>query len=155
NGLQPDRLNNLILGWDAKYKYVPEGWQHALLTVAGEILYQMRHVDVAGNAPDTPTQKQKPHPVGWGLFCAGPPFRFGFWSRFAPGFRYDWTEYPTNPGHQWAVEPYLSFMPSEFLRFRVGYKHTHGNTPGCCTNTGVGSARIKDELFFQSTFILG
>ncbi len=25
NGLQPDRLNNLILGWDAKYKYVPPG----------------------------------------------------------------------------------------------------------------------------------
>jgi hypothetical protein len=71
------------------------------------------------------------------------------------GLRYDWTEYPTSPGHQWAVEPYLSFMPSEFLRFRVGYKHTQGNTPGCCTNTGVGSARIKDELFFQSTFILG
>ena len=28
NGLQADRLNNLILGWDAKYKYTPEGWQH-------------------------------------------------------------------------------------------------------------------------------
>ena len=56
---------------------------------------------------------------------------------------------------QWAVQPYLSFMPSEFLRFRIGYKHTQGDTPGCCTNTGVGSARIKDELFFQSTFIMG
>ena len=53
------------------------------------------------------------------------------------------------------MQPYLSFMPSEFLRFRIGYKHTQGNTPGCCTNTDFGSARIKDELFFQSTFILG
>jgi hypothetical protein len=53
------------------------------------------------------------------------------------------------------VQPYLSFMPSEFLRFRIGYKHTQGDTPGCCTNTDFGSARIKDELLFQSTFILG
>ena len=51
NGLQSDRLNNLILGWDLKYKYVPE--------------------------------------------------------------------------------------------------------PGCCTSTDFGSARVKDEWFFQSTFILG
>jgi hypothetical protein len=53
------------------------------------------------------------------------------------------------------VGPYLTYKPSEFLRFRVGYKHTEGNTPGCCTNTGFGSARIKDEFFFQSTFLLG
>src|SRR5262249_37458690 len=48
NGQTPERLNNLILGWDAKYKFRPEGWQHALLTVAGEALYQMRRVNVPG-----------------------------------------------------------------------------------------------------------
>src|SRR5262245_50788586 len=151
NGLQPDRLNNLILGWDAKYKYAPPGWQHPLLTVAGELLYQIRQVGSTVPGASTETLNR----VGWYLFGEVQPVKFGFWSRFAPGFRYDWTEYPTSPGHQWAVEPYLSFMPTEFLRFRVGYQHTHGNTPGCCTNTGVGSARIKDEIFFQSTFILG
>ena len=151
NGLQPDRLNNLILGWDAKYKYVPPDWPHPLLTVAGELLYQIRQVGSTVPGASTETLNR----VGWYLFGEVQPVKFGFWSRFAPGFRYDWTEYPTSPGHQWAVEPYLSFMPTEFLRFRVGYKHTHGNTPGCCTNTGVGSARIKDEIFFQSTFILG
>jgi hypothetical protein len=155
NGLQPDRLNTLILGWDGKYKYVPSGWQHPLLTVAGELLYQMRQIDVVGAAPDSPPQRQTLNRVGWYLFGEAQPFRFGLLSRFVPGFRYDWTEYPTSPGHHWAVEPYLSFLPSEFLRFRVGYKHTQGNTPGCCTNTDVGSARIKDEFFFQSTFILG
>jgi hypothetical protein len=31
NGQTPERLNNLILGWDAKYKYRPEGWQHAFM----------------------------------------------------------------------------------------------------------------------------
>jgi len=156
NGLQPDRLNNLILGWDAKYKYVPPGWQHPLLTVAGELLYQIRRVNAeADGAPDAPLQRQTLNRVGWYVFGETQPVRFGLLSRFAPGLRYDWTEYATGPGHQWAVQPYLSFMPSEFLRFRVGYKHTQGNTPGCCTSTGVGSARIKDEFFFQSTFILG
>ncbi len=161
NGLQPDRLNNLILGWDLKYKYTPEGWQHALLAVGGELLYQIRRVNVAGEdldgdgVPDTSGQKQTLNRVGWYGYGELRPFRFGMLSRFAPGFRYDWTEYATSPGHQWAVQPYLSFFPSDFLRFRIGYKHTQGNTPGCCTNTGIGSARIKDEWFFQSTFILG
>ena len=165
NGLQADRLNNLILGWDAKYKYVPEGWQHPLLTVAGELLYQMRKIKTRGEEatidengeeiPGTPGRKQTLNRVGWYLYGEVQPFRFGLLSRFAPGFRYDWTEYPSTPGHQWAVQPYLSFWPSEFLRFRVGYKHTQGNTAGCCTNTDFGSARVKDEWFFQSTFILG
>ena len=93
--------------------------------------------------------------MGWYAYGEVQPIRFGWLSRFSAGFRYDWTEYATAPGHQWAVQPYLSFMPSEFLRFRIGYKHTEGNTPGCCTNTDFGSARIKDELLFQSTFILG
>ncbi len=170
NGLQPDRLNNLILGWDMKYKFTPDGWQHPLITVAGELLYQMRKVKTATEVvtqvtneetgevtetTETIDKKQTLNRVGWYLFGELQPVRFGFWSRFAPGFRYDWTEYPTTPGHQWAVQPYLTFWPSEFLRFRVGYKHTQGNTPGCCTNTGFGSARIKDEWFFQSTFIVG
>jgi hypothetical protein len=165
NGLQADRLNNLILGWDAKYKYTPEGWQHPLLTVAGELLYQMRKIKTPGEEatigedgeeiPGTPGRKKTLNRVGWYAYGEVQPFRFGLLSRFAPGFRYDWTEYPTTSGHQWAVQPYLSFMPSEFLRFRIGYKHTQGNTAGCCTNSDFGSARVKDELFFQSTFILG
>jgi len=148
NGLQPDRLNNLILGWDAKYKYTPEGWQHAIVTVAGELLYEMRKEP--GASGDETLNR-----YGWYLYGDLQPFRFGLASLFSLGFRYDWTQYAVNPGHQWAAEPYLSFMPTEFLRFRIGYKHTHGNTPGCCSNTGVGSARIKDEVLFQSTFILG
>jgi len=165
NGLQADRLNNLILGWDAKYKYTPEGWQHPLLTVAGELLYQMRTLKTPGEEatigvdgeeiPGTPGRKKTLDRVGWYAYGEVQPIRFGWLSLFSAGFRYDWTEYATAPGHQWAVQPYLSFMPSEFLRFRIGYKHTQGNTPGCCTDTDFGSARIKDELFFQSTFILG
>jgi hypothetical protein len=169
NGLQPDRLNNLILGWDAKYKFTPDGWQHPLITVGGELLYQMRKVktetevvtevtaDDGGVLETTEiiSTKQTLNRVGWYLYGELQPFRFGWLSGLSAGVRYDWTEYPINAGHQWAVGPYLTYKPSEFLRFRVGYKHTEGNTPGCCTNTGSGSARMKDEFFFQSSFLLG
>ena len=169
NGLQPDRLNNLILGWDAKYKFTPDGWQHPLVTVGGELLYQRRKVktetevvtevtDEEGGVTETTeiiSTKQTLNRVGWYLYGELQPFRFGWLSGLSAGFRYDWTEYPVNTGHQWAVGPYLTYKPSEFLRFRVGYKHTEGNTQGCCSNTGSGSARIKDEFLFQSSFILG
>jgi hypothetical protein len=59
-----------------------------------------------------------------------------------------------NPGREWAVEPYVTFWPSEFLRFRLGYKHMERDHRDGFTNNG-GSARIVDELLFQSTFILG
>ena len=57
-------------------------------------------------------------------------------------------------GREWAVGPYLTFMPSEFLRFRLGYKHTERRQARGFTNNG-GSARIVDEILFQATFILG
>jgi hypothetical protein len=168
NGLQADRLNNLILGWDAKYKFTPDGWQHPLATVGGELLYQRRSVnaerevvtEVATDEGVTAVTeivgtKQTLNRVGWYLYGEVQPFRFGWLSGLSAGVRYDWTEYPTTPGRQWAVGPYLTYRPSEFLRFRVGYKHTEGNTLGCCTSTGAGSARIKDEFFFQSSFLLG
>ena len=58
----------------------------------------------------------------------------------------DWTELPAERGHEWALSPYLQFKPSEFLRFRLQYKHTEG--------TGT-DRRVADELFLQGTFILG
>jgi hypothetical protein len=161
SGITTEDHRNTIVGVDAKYKFTPEGWQHPLFTLAGEWLYQMRKVDVAG-----PPANGEGDANGNGSQVTGTTTldRQGFyvygetqpWKRWILGTRYDWTEYSTAPGHQWAVGPYLSFMPSEFLRFRLGYKHTEGNTRGCCTNVSdAGSARIKDEFFFQATFILG
>jgi hypothetical protein len=64
------------------------------------------------------------------------------------GARYDWTELPDESGHEWAIGPYLSFMPSEFLRFRLGFKHTE--------RSGVEAAlKSLNEILFQATFILG
>src|SRR4029453_16278838 len=46
------------------------------------------------------------------------------WRRWAGGFRYDWSQFLQTPGLEQAIEPYISFWPSEFLRFRLAYKHT-------------------------------
>ena len=160
NGQTPDRLRNTILGGEVKYKYRPDGWQHALLTLAGEALYQTRRVNVLGEdvdgdgVPETPAEKRTRNRFGWWAYGELRPFRFGPLSLWAAGFRYDWTEYPQNPGHEWAAQPYLSFAPSEFLRFRVGYKHTERSLRDGINLNG-GSARSVDELLLQATFTLG
>jgi hypothetical protein len=162
SGITNEEHRNTIIGFDAKYKYMPDGWPHPLFTAAGEFLYQIRTVNVFGQdvdedgVADTPDETRTRNRLGWYLYGEVQPFRVGPLSRLLGGFRYDWTEYATAPGHQWAAEPYISYSPSEFLRFRLAYKHTEGNTRGCCTNVAdAGSARIKDELLFQATFFLG
>ena len=72
----------------------------------------------------------------------------------ALGVRYDWTQYPTTPGREWAVEPYVTFKPSEFLRFRLAYKHTE-RTHRVTGPDDRGSARVVDEILLQATFLLG
>jgi hypothetical protein len=158
NGQTPGDLNSQIWGFDAKYKFQPEGWAHALFTMAGEYLYSIRQVLVSDPAADTPIdQKRTREHGGWYVYGELQPFRFGWPSKWSLGFRYDRTQYPVNPGTEWAVQPYLTFKPSEFLRFRLGYKHTERSE--CCSYLGFvdnsGSARRVDEILFQATFILG
>lgn len=52
------------------------------------------------------------------------------------------------------MEPYLAFMPSDFLRFRLAYKHTD-RSHQVMGPDDRGSARILDEILFQATFFLG
>ncbi|MBI1846279.1 MAG: hypothetical protein HYR86_04820 [Candidatus Rokubacteria bacterium] len=121
-----------LLGYDVKYKYRPEGWLHPLLTVASEGLYSRRN-----------------DAFGYYVWSELQP-----WRRWALGTRWDWTQFPESPGHQWAIEPYLTFAPSEFFRLRAGYKHTVRSTRiGFSDNDANG--RIADELFLQATFSLG
>jgi hypothetical protein len=146
-----------FLGVDAKYKYTPSGWSHALLTLGGEFLYSWR--DRAGEQPAGDGDEVGGSPLG---LVRQPlaqerldtinPRGFYVWADVQPsrrwllGVRYDWADLPDGRGDVWAVTPYLAFMPSEFLRFRLGYKHSKrdGLTP-----TSV------DEILFQATFVLG
>jgi hypothetical protein len=147
NGVTPDRLKSTLLGYDIKYKYRPDGWLHPLLTLGSEGIYSMR--EVTGDEGDPFVRKQTKDRFGWYGWAEVQP-----WRQWAFGARYDATQYPSMAGFQWAVEPYLTFMPSEFLRFRAAYKHTErSHRDGFDANGGSG--RVVDELLFQATFILG
>jgi hypothetical protein len=147
SGETPDRLRSTLVGYDVKYKYRPEGWLHPLLTLGTEGIYSIRRVEVGA---DTGVfDKRTRDRFGWYGWAELQP-----WRRWALGARYDSTQYPVNPGWQWAVEPYVTFLPSEFLRFRLAYKHTERSHREGFDLDG-GSARLVDELLFQATFIMG
>ena len=167
NGQTADRLSSTILGYDVKYKYRPEGWLHPLLTLSSEGLYSIRRVedlvtvttlvDTNGDGiPDTPVttqvgKKSTRRAFGWYLNSELQP-----WRRWAVGARYDASQFPTQPGFEWAIEPYVTFFPSEFLRFRLAYKNTERDrTQISPFNQNNATARAVNEVFFQATFILG
>lgn len=148
HGRRADHNSSTLAGFDAKYKYRPEGWLHPLLTLGSEGLYSVRKTKV-GDDVESPVEDRTRHRFGWYGYGELQPFR-----RWAAGLRYDSTQYPLNPGHEWAVEPYLTFLPSDFLSFRLGYKHTDRSHRDGFTDNG-GSARIVDEFLLRATFILG
>lgn len=137
-GETPEEQRTSLLGFDAKYKYTPEGWRHALLTVAGEALYFNRKALTEDG--DLRTRQR----YGWYTYAELRP-----WERWAGGLRFDWTQFPDTPGHDWALGPYVTFMPSEFLRFRLGYKYTDYSA-----GTTYGRTNAS-EVLFQASFILG
>jgi len=155
SGETPNRLTSTLVGYDIKFKYRPDGWLHPLLTLSSEGIYSMRRtergVDLNGDGSFDFVQRQTRNSFGWYGWGELQP-----WRRWALGVRYDSTQYPATPGYQWAVEPYVSFYPSEFLRFRVAYKHTARTNRDLFELNGEGGGgRLVDEWFFQATFILG
>ena len=156
HGQTPDRLRSTLFGFDARYKYTPDGWRHALLTLGAEGIYSIRRIEREAEvavedteATLTVLEKRTRRHFGWYAYAEVQP-----WLRWAVGARYDWSQYPVDSGREWAVEPYVSFWPSEFLRFRLAYKHTDRSERSLFNDTG-GSARLVDELLFQAAFILG
>jgi hypothetical protein len=156
-GTTSQNLSDVILGFDAKYKLTPEGWRHPLLTVAGEWLQAWRQNRVTSTSidPDTgeeiaSTSVQKTSPFGYYVYAEVQPFK-----RWLAGVRYDNSEYLQFSGRQWAVEPYIAFQPSEFLRFRLAYKYTHFNAAASANLGGPASAQNIQEILLQATFILG
>jgi hypothetical protein len=141
SGLSADEFRQTFVGFDAKYKYRPEGWLHPLLTVAGEGILSRRDVQAV-------LQERTLNRFGWYAYAELQP-----WRRWAGGVRYDNTELLFEPGREWAVEPYLTFLPSEFLKFRLGYRHTNrSDTHPLAVLLG---RRSFDEVLLQASFILG
>jgi hypothetical protein len=146
-GETEERRRSTLAGFDAKYKLTPEGWRHALLTVAGEALYLDRRLDVFDD--DGVGERRTRERFGWYAYAEVQP-----WRRWLAGVRYDSTQFPVDPGREWAVQPYVAFLPSEFLRFRLAYKHTD-RSHRVTGPDDRGSARGFDEILFQATFFLG
>ncbi len=156
-GTTDQNESDTILGFDAKYKFTPEGWRHPLLTVAGEWLQAWRNNLVTSTSIDpetgdeiTITSKQKTTPFGYYVYAEVQPFK-----RWLAGVRYDNSEFLQFSGRQWAVEPYIAFQPSDFLRFRLAYKHTYFNAAASANLGGPEGAQNINEILFQATFILG
>ena len=149
-GLTADELRQTIIGVEAKYKYRPEGWLHPLLTLAGEALFSKRrtHSVADPDDPESPILERTVNRFGWYTYAEIQP-----WRRWAGGVRYDRTELLLDPGREWSVEPYVTFLPSEFLRFRLAYRHT--NRSESHPLTVVLGRRSFDELLLEATFILG
>jgi hypothetical protein len=160
SGLTGDRLRSTLPGFDVRYKYRPEGWLHPLVTAGGEGIWSIRRTLVtrdllidtdANGVPDTAVtigNHRTNTRFGWYAYAEVQPFR-----RWAGGVRYDYTEQLVR-GREKAIEPYITFWPSEFLRFRLAYKLTERSSD-VGFSTDQASARHVDELFFQATFILG
>jgi hypothetical protein len=161
NGETPERRRTTLFGFDAKYKWAPAGWQHPLLTLLGELIYQERRINVLGEdtdgdgVQDTPDETRRRNRLGWYVGGEVRPFRTGWQKGLGAGFRYDWTQYPVMRGREWAAGPFISYQPSEFLRFRLGYKHTQRTADRADFSENESSARKVDEILFQATFILG
>ena len=138
SGVTSDNQRNTIVGVGAKYKWMGTGSGFPIFTLAGEAIVGFRHLTEAeaGQGGDR-------NVVQWGGYLYG---QYDFDRRWATGLRWDWTQSPTASGHEWALSPYLQFKASEFLRFRVQYKHTEGY--------GFFE-RSVNEVLLQGTFILG
>jgi hypothetical protein len=170
SGLSGERRSATLPGFDVRYKFRPEGSRHPLLTFGGEGIWSIRRVEVTDDltipgelvdtdgdgVPDTPGEDatltigrhRTRTRFGWYAYGEVQPFR-----RWAGGLRYDSVAL-LDRGREWAIQPYLTFWPSEFLRFRLGYKLTE-RSQDAGFSANEASARHASELFFQATFILG
>ncbi|MFQ5804272.1 MAG: hypothetical protein ACE5JQ_15385 [Candidatus Methylomirabilales bacterium] len=118
----------VLAGLDLTYKWTPLEQPYTALTLQGEGLYS--HHETKADDKDR-----------FGAYVFG-DYRFS--RRWGVGTRVDWSEFPIASGREWAVAPYLNFWLSDFLRFRLQYKHTDRNFAG-----------NLDEVFLQTVFTLG
>ena len=133
SGVTSDDHRNTVVGLGLKYKWAGLGSGFPVLTLAAEGLAGFRNVD-AGS--DRSVER-------WGAYAY---VQYDVDRHWALGLRGDRTELPVERGSEWALSPYVQFKPSEFLRFRVQYKHTEGRG---------AVERSADEVFLQGSFILG
>jgi hypothetical protein len=151
-GNSADQRRTTLVGGELRYKYRQPGAKHPLLTITSEALASFRaiNVDVDADADDAIESVDRRRRDHWGFYVGAEVQPF---LRWAGGLRFDWSQFPVGPGSERSFEPYLTFWPSEFLRFRLAYKRTDRTHRD---NFGPdGGVRVVDEILFQGSFILG
>ncbi len=127
-GPNQEQQRTYLAALDLTYKWTPPDKPFTALTLQGMGLYS--HHEIQTNAPNR-----------YGAYVYG-DYRFS--RRWGAGTRVDWSEFPVASGREWGVAPYVNFWLSDFLRFRLEYKHT-----------GRNFADSLDEVFLQTVFTLG
>ncbi len=109
------------LDWMYKWK-PPRRGQWRSVVLGGQLFYANR--DFAVDNRGGP-QRRAATPFGYYVFG-----QYQFDRRLYAGLRWDWTEQiDDDAATRQAIQPYISYYFSEFLRFRIGYEHrwNHGN----------------------------
>ncbi len=140
SGETDQRRRSKLAGVDAKYKWRAGGTTWPVFALGGELLYSHKKIDIFDPGMLIKEARTRGR-LGWYSYAELEPRK-----RWTLGLRFDDTQFSIDPGREWAIAPYLTFKPSEFLRFRLQYKHTDPDAPG---------RQIVDEFFLQAGFILG
>ncbi|MFQ5658137.1 MAG: hypothetical protein ACE5G5_11390 [Candidatus Methylomirabilales bacterium] len=128
----PDKRTYLT-GLDLTYKWAPPEEPYTVLTLQAEGLYSHRQTR------DTDLDDKN----RYGGYVFG-DYRLS--RHWGVGTRLGYSQFPEEGGREWAVSPYVTFWTSDFLRFRLQYKHTDRN---------FADAEDINEVFFQASFTLG
>ena len=92
------------------------------------------------------TQQQSGWETALGLYTA---LQYQFARRWVVGGRYDYTQFPANAALQEnAYSLYLTFLQSEFMLWRLGYRFTD-------RNFNIRGEQDEHQLMLQCDFIIG
>lgn len=144
----PDgELSSNTFGVDALYKWKPlRGGDSRSLVLGGQLLYSRRDFleifDEDGDGEPEVERKATAFPLGYFAFL-----QYQLTGTTYLGARWDDTATLDNDElRRRAVSGYLTWYPSEFLRFRFGYQHLFGELP---------QENGRDSAFAELNFIFG
>jgi hypothetical protein len=131
-----------VFGADATIKWLdPSAPDLRSLLLQAEFFWAQADVE---SAPFGPSRNDT-----FGFYAFG---QYQFARNWYTGVRFDYTEFPDlderPPGDEdWAVSPYVSWYPTEFLRLRLEYQHLE--------SLESGDWNDQDNLFFAVTVTFG
>lgn len=129
---------------DGLYKWKPlrrGEWRSFLL--GGQLFFSDRRFLPPVHSGADALRARTTHPLGYFVFG-----QYQLSRRLMAGVRWDWTEDIANDARTtMAVQPYVSYYFSEFLRLRLGLEHRWSDLPG---EDGRNTALLETNFVFGS-----